>query len=229
MCIIAISGACRKQELKNINIEDIQDTGKTLIIKISNTKTNTARSFVVPETYYAICKKYINLRPAGGNTNNTFFLNYQNERCTKQSVGINKIGSVPKQIALFLNLPNANEYTGHCFRRSSATILVDAGGDLLSLKRHGGWQSSSVAEGYINESAANKASTANKIATAINSKGSLGQTSLIINSAPGPSNNERNLEISYNNIESAKNVTGSEPALIFTNCNVTINNYYNKI
>ena len=128
-----------------------------------------------------------------------------------------------------MNLPDANEYTGHCFRRSSATILVDAGGDLLSLKRHGGWQSSSVAEGYINESAANKASTANKIATAINSKGSLGQTSLIINSAPGPSNNERNLEISYNNIESAKNVTGSEPALIFTNCNVTINNYYNKI
>jgi integrase len=44
------------------------------------------------------------------------------------------------------------EYTGHSLRRTSATLLVDEGGDLTTLKRHGGWRSSFVAEGYIEES-----------------------------------------------------------------------------
>jgi hypothetical protein len=47
--------------------------------------------------------------------------------------------------------------------RSSATILVDAGGDILSLKRHGGWKSTTVAESYVEESIANKISISNKI------------------------------------------------------------------
>lgn len=50
------------------------------------------------------------------------------------------------------NLPNAENYTGHSFRRTSATILAENGGDLLTLKQHGGWKSSTVAEGYIAES-----------------------------------------------------------------------------
>ena len=70
---------------------------------------------------------------------------------------------MPQVVAKFLNLPNPEEYTGHCFRRSSATILVDSGADLTSLKRHGGWKSSSVAEGYIEESLNNKIEVANKI------------------------------------------------------------------
>ncbi|CAH1371642.1 unnamed protein product, partial [Tenebrio molitor] len=49
-------------------------------------------------------------------------------------------------IAKYLGLTNPHEYSGHTFRRSSATILVDAGGDILSLKRHGGWKSTTVAE-----------------------------------------------------------------------------------
>ena len=43
-----------------------------------------------------------------------------------------------------------------CLRRTSATFLVDSGGDITTLKRHGGWKSSSVAEGYIEESIENK-------------------------------------------------------------------------
>ncbi|KAJ8914630.1 hypothetical protein NQ315_015368 [Exocentrus adspersus] len=47
-------------------------------------------------------------------------------------------------------------YTGHCLRRTSATFLADSGADIQTLKRHGGWQSTSVAEGYIEESIGNK-------------------------------------------------------------------------
>lgn len=61
-----------------------------------------------------------------------------------------------KEIAKFLSLENPESYTGHCFRRSSATILVNSGTDLLALKRHGGWRSSAVAEGYVDDSIKNK-------------------------------------------------------------------------
>lgn len=122
--IIGISGACRKQELRNMRPEHIEDTGKCLIIHIPDPKTR--RSFVVPETFYPTCKKYMNLRPPGPLP---FFLNYINEQCTKQCVGINKFGSITKEIAEYLDLPDANKYTSHCFRRQEATILVDAGKD----------------------------------------------------------------------------------------------------
>ncbi|CAK1552446.1 unnamed protein product [Leptosia nina] len=52
---------------------------------------------------------------------------------------------MPKEIATFLNLPEAQEYTEHSFRRS-----------LINTKRNGGWRSSSVAEGYIDDSLKNK-------------------------------------------------------------------------
>uniref|UniRef100_V5G078 Tyr recombinase domain-containing protein n=1 Tax=Anoplophora glabripennis TaxID=217634 RepID=V5G078_ANOGL len=78
-------------------------------------------------------------------------------------MGIHKISKVPKDVASFLRLPNPHEYTGHCLRRTSATILVDNGGDITTLKRHGGWKSTSVAEGYIEDSVNNKKQIAMKI------------------------------------------------------------------
>lgn len=70
---------------------------------------------------------------------------------------------MPKKIAEYLNLPDPTKYTGPCFRRTSATILIDAGGDLMALKRHGGWKSSVIAEGYVDNSITNKTETSNKI------------------------------------------------------------------
>lgn len=37
-------------------------------------------------------------------------------------------------------------------RRTSATLFVNSGGDMLELKRLGGWKSDSVAQGYVNDS-----------------------------------------------------------------------------
>lgn len=162
--IFGISGACRKQELKNIKITDIENTGNTLIIKIPDTKTKIPRSFIISGKFYGICKNYIELRNLIKDTNiQQFFLNFQKGKVTRQVVGINKLGAVPKNIAEYLKLPNAALYTGHCFRRTSATILVDAGGDLMALKRHGGWKSSTVAENYVDESILNKTITSNRI------------------------------------------------------------------
>lgn len=106
--------------------QHVEDTGKSLIVHIPDLKT--PRSFVVPGTFYKTCKKYMDLRPSGKDFKlMPFFLKYMNEKCTKQCVGINKFASVPQKIAEYLGLPDTKEYTGHCFKRSSATILFDAG------------------------------------------------------------------------------------------------------
>ena len=63
---------------------------------------------------------------------------------------------MPKLVAEFLNLEDSHNYTGNSFRRTSATLLADGGGDLLQLKRLGGWKRSSVVEGYIEDTILNK-------------------------------------------------------------------------
>ena len=83
-----------------------------------------------------------------------------------------------KQIATFLKLQNPKLYTGHCFRRSSATIWVGSGEDITTLKRHGGWRSTAVAEGYIEKSLTNKNNVAKKIMGSINQ--AINQSSIYI-------------------------------------------------
>ena len=68
-----------------------------------------------------------------------------------------------KLIAQFLELPNAKKYTGHAFRRTSATLLAESGVDMSAIQRHGGWKSAQVALGYVNESDVLKNLTAQQI------------------------------------------------------------------
>lgn len=106
--------------------EHVEDNGEYLKIHIPDSKTDTNRSFVVSRKFYPTCKKYINLRPPGEIAKNLpFFLNYRNQKCTNQGIGINRLGSVAQSIATYLGLPEPKSYTGHCFRRTSATFLID--------------------------------------------------------------------------------------------------------
>jgi integrase len=108
-----------------------------------------------PDNFYHIYKKYAILRPNNVSTTR-FFFNYRDGRCSQQVIGINSFGSMPKTVALFLKLKDPEYYTGHTFRRTSATLLADFGADLLTLKRHGGWKSNTVAEGYVEDSVCQK-------------------------------------------------------------------------
>ncbi|KAJ8942586.1 hypothetical protein NQ317_011007 [Molorchus minor] len=68
-----------------------------------------------------------------------------------------------KQENLHLKLPDVACYTGHRLRRSSATLLADAGVDITTIKRHAGWKSTTVAEGYVENSIENKTKIANQV------------------------------------------------------------------
>ncbi|KAJ4443358.1 hypothetical protein ANN_05026 [Periplaneta americana] len=62
------------------------------------------------------------------------------------------IGLIPfeknSQIAEYLGLKNAKDNTGHCLRRLSTILLAGSGANILILKRHGGCKSTTVTEGY---------------------------------------------------------------------------------
>ena len=87
------------------------------------------------------------------NKKGRLFQNYnaKSKRYSGQPMGRNMIGSVPKFIARYLELENPELYTGHCFRRSSATALADSGASMTTLKRQFRWKSDTVAEGYIDQ------------------------------------------------------------------------------
>ncbi|XP_074109019.1 uncharacterized protein LOC141533835 [Cotesia typhae] len=140
-----------------------------LLVQIPDTKTGRPRSFVVTNEFYTIYKKYAKLRPTKLATKR-FFIGYRNGQCTTQNIGINTFGSMPQKVAKFLKLANPETYTGHSFRRTSTTLLADFGADLLTIKRHGGWKSSAVAEGYIENSVGNKKRIGQRIASTITSR-----------------------------------------------------------
>lgn len=150
-----------------MTINDIEDKETVLIIRIPNSKNGIERYFTILNPansidYLSYIRKYISLRPRNVNTSR-LFLKYTQNNCTKQPIGINTFGKMPSVIASYLNLPNPSLYTGHSFRRSSATILANSGGDLLTVKKHGGWKSSAVAEGYIDTTLNKKIDVSNKL------------------------------------------------------------------
>lgn len=128
-------------------MKDIEDHNTFLLVRLPKTKTKIERSFTVNGDFYTICQKYIKKRPVDTKSDR-FFLGFRNGKYFQQPIGINTIGGMPKEIAKFLNLPDPEKYTGHAFRRTSATLLVDSGADITELKRHGGWKSNSVAGIY---------------------------------------------------------------------------------
>lgn len=167
--IFGIYGACRCIEITNITVNDIETHINVMIITLRDTKTKIDRTFVVGDASFAVVQKYYALRPVDVKTDR-FFFNYKNCKCTKQVIGRHKIAQMPKIIATYLELPHPEQFTGHCFRRSSATILADTGANLITLKRHGGWKSDRVAESYIEESVENKNRITQKISQSISLK-----------------------------------------------------------
>jgi hypothetical protein len=81
-----------------------------------------------------------------------FFRKIRCKKGTNQNIGKNTLAKFPSERAKSLGRDKFEEYTGHCFGRTGATILADSGVDKLTLKRAGRWKSDSVCEGYIEES-----------------------------------------------------------------------------
>lgn len=129
-------------------------------VTIPQTKTYNPRIFVITDNaWIIILKQYLDLRAKV--ENERFFLQFRYGKVTKQPFGHNSISQFPNKIAGFLKLNNVRSYTGHCFRRTAATLFANNGGNSLQLKRLGGWKSSTIAEGYVDNSVAGQLQIAN--------------------------------------------------------------------
>lgn len=220
--IIGYNGACRREELINICVEDLQYNSDSIIVNIPKTKNNVPRMFAVTDVNcIELIKKYNNLRPKTV-THKRFFLTYRHGCLINSPIGINTMGNVPKQIASFLHLPDPHLYTGHCFRRSSATHIANTGGDILTIKRLGGWKSTAVAEGYVASSMKNKIDVGNMFAQEnnVNLPGTSG------NGSQFEYSNRSNITIAENdnfqqNVSTAHGITITSK----DNSNVNINVY----
>ncbi|KAJ8983577.1 hypothetical protein NQ317_019430 [Molorchus minor] len=125
VAVMGILGACRREELCQMSLNNIEDLGNTLVVNIPDSRTRISRTFtVITETYIDLYRKYLPLRPAHVN-HQRLFIKYTSNKCTIQPVGISIFGKMPTDIAKFLKLPNSELYTGHCFRRTSASLLAD--------------------------------------------------------------------------------------------------------
>lgn len=120
MLIFGVNGACNGSELIKITVDNIKKHSDQLLL-VTLEDDPTHRSFVIRDQHVKTVEKYMDLRPPDINTNR-FFVNYQKGRCTKQVVGKNKLSHIPGQIASFLKLPNPEQYTGNCFRRTSKAL-----------------------------------------------------------------------------------------------------------
>lgn len=217
--VFGVNGACRGCELVNIKTSDIQNcSDDLLLVNLPDTKTKRERSFVIRGDYAKIVKKYQDLRPLNMSSDR-FFLNYTKGKCTRQVIGKNKISAIPSQIAEYLKLQDPKLYTGHCYRRTSASLLAESGADMTQIKRHGGWRSDTVAEGYVENSVHNK----EKISCCIGNNIKLKLQSHSDNSrqiSPQPSTSTQYPQVSssptYTEEELQTQLTGTHPKKINT-------------
>lgn len=90
-----IYGACRRHELHNLCVDDVDVEGNILVVHIRDTKNYKPRTFtVVPDgvvNCVALYNKYISLRPKNVKCNK-LFLFYRGGKCSCQPVGINTFG-----------------------------------------------------------------------------------------------------------------------------------------
>lgn len=220
------NGACRREEITNIMIDDIEYKDNVIVVCVPKTKTHIPRKFIITEKLWIeLVKKYYYLRPSHI-THRRFFLQYRNGSCINSPIGINTVGKVPKNIATFLKLCNPELFTGHCFRRSSVTHLANSGGDLITIKRHGGWKSSAVAEGYIDVSIKKKVEVAQILSGASNMFPKIIDNSATSNAIANNVSFTVNQEGVKQNIMCSQNLPGIS-INTYESSNVTVNVYNN--
>lgn len=109
-------------------------------------------------------------------------------------------------------------HTGHCFRGTSRTLLVDADVDILALKQHRGQKSTNLAEGCVEQSYVQKKNSDQNIGDILE---------------PELDNNQLSISTSYHNDNVLdKNILNAKAPTPYTNinffqwCQHWINNHY---
>lgn len=117
---------CTIDELQSIAASDVQDFGSAMLVTLRKVKLNTVEKFTITDGFYQTCKKYADLRPDNAESG-SFFLNYQNGKCTLDSMNRNKFEEMGKEIATFLKLSNSEVCGEYNFPTFFCGLIVQDG------------------------------------------------------------------------------------------------------
>lgn len=84
------------------------------LVKLWEVKNSQPREFTITGAFASTVDRYISLR-SPNTFDERFFVNYRDKKCTIQVIGKTKLSKMPERIASFLELPNANEFSGWFF------------------------------------------------------------------------------------------------------------------
>ena len=134
-------------------------------IKISHFSITGEGEIIALDTYVSL------IHPNHRKPDTQFLQNF-NKKANKycQNTGLNYLQLIPKMIATSRKLDSPDSYTGHCFRRTGANLLVDAQVPRNALKAAGRWQSEKAMDGYIETSTTTKVMIADSLAAALPAK-----------------------------------------------------------
>ena len=146
-------GLLRTDDVQKINEEDVSFNQKENKYEVSFThmrkRKNEGFTYTIPSSYNDLFKRYIDSLSPDNPKDSRFLKNYNTRsKARHQPTGINKMRCYIRMACEILRI-NAQGFTSHCWRRSAATNLADAGVSFINLKRHGQWASDAVVEGYI--------------------------------------------------------------------------------
>lgn len=71
--IMGVFGACRREELCQMTVNDIKDLGTILMVTIPDSKTRVPRTFTIIGAYINLYHKYVALRPSKINHQRFFY------------------------------------------------------------------------------------------------------------------------------------------------------------
>lgn len=212
--LVGFYGALRVDDLSKLTWEvtDFQKEG--IWVELKERKTGVVQDghrFLLPACLsdvrvcpVSIARKYQTL--LSNKATGRIFLSIRNGKFTSAVLGKNKLREIPKFIALFLGLEAPERFTGQCFRRSSATSLADSGISRTNLKRHGGWRSDTVAEGYLHDSKKMRVDIAEML-----SENSVPQNTETPSSVPSPVSSSSHPVFNFN-FNNCTNVNVNQPS-----------------
>ena len=159
--VVAYFGGLRCADLVGINCEDLEfneNTGMWVTYTISKQRGESINNkFNIPLQFCSYLETYDNALHRCNAGSGRFMKTYRvNKNCegfyTRQPMGKNFLAKFTVKMANFLNLPNPETYSGHAIRRSSASIMAEAGTSTSQLKKHFYWKTEATSLKYIENS-----------------------------------------------------------------------------
>jgi integrase len=163
--VVACYGLLRLSEIENLQFENIKFENSVCFITINRKK----QPGVSRNTFFAIddpnCVKVLQVYCSFFEENDRkgrFLRYFHSGKGTQRNVGKNRIAEYPKRVAEQLGLSPIG-YTGHCWRRTTATLLAETDISLMQFKNAGGWHSDRVCQEYVAESTREKLQISSRI------------------------------------------------------------------